>query len=63
VVRDGDYLCRPCAEGAYFSNAREIIWTDMNWAPGEVPELMAPHDHGHHFERTGKRRADVIALR
>jgi hypothetical protein len=35
----------------------------MNWAPGEVPELMAPHDHGHHFERTGKRRADVIALR
>jgi hypothetical protein len=63
VVRDGGYVCRPCAEGAYFSNAREITWADMNWAPGEVPELCAPHDNGHHFEKAGKRRAAVIALR
>ena len=62
VVRDGGYVCRPCAEGAYFSNAREITWADMNWAPDVVPELSAPHDHGHH-EKPGKRRAAVIALR
>jgi len=63
VVRDGGYVCRPCAEGAYFANPKEITWADMNWAPGEVPELSAPHDHGHHFEKPGKRRAAVIALR
>jgi formylmethanofuran dehydrogenase subunit E len=63
VVQDGKYICRPCAENAYFSSAREITWADMNWVPGEVPELSAPHDHGHHFEKHGKRRAEVIALR
>jgi hypothetical protein len=35
----------------------------MNWAPSEVSELSAPHDHGHHFEKPGNRRAAVIALR
>ena len=63
VIRDGDDICRPCAEGAYFSNPREITWADMNWAPSEVPELTAPHDHGHPVENDGKRRAEVIALR
>jgi formylmethanofuran dehydrogenase subunit E len=70
VVRDGreievegESLCRPCAEGAYFSSAQEIAWPDMNWVPGEVPELSAPHDHALRFEKNGKRRADVIALR
>jgi formylmethanofuran dehydrogenase subunit E len=63
VIRDGDVVCRPCAEGAYFSNAREITWADMNWAPSEVPELTAPHDHDHDSEKHGKRRAEVIALR
>ena len=33
VVENGNALCRPCARGAYFSNAREITWPDMNWAP------------------------------
>ncbi|MGE5839038.1 MAG: FmdE family protein [Deltaproteobacteria bacterium] len=40
VVRDGREvvaehlsLCKPCAEGAYFTNAREITWQDMNWSP------------------------------
>jgi len=33
VVKDGRSYCRPCADGAYFSNAREIIRPDMNWAP------------------------------
>jgi formylmethanofuran dehydrogenase subunit E len=42
VVRDGREvvighlsLCRPCAEGAYFTNAREVSWQDMNWSPEE----------------------------
>jgi hypothetical protein len=63
VIHDGEDICRPCAEGAYFSNAKEITWADMNWAPSEVPELVAPHDHGHPVENDGKRRAAVIALR
>jgi formylmethanofuran dehydrogenase subunit E len=33
VLENGNTLCKPCAEGAYFSNAREITWSDMNWAP------------------------------
>jgi len=33
VVQKGDPLCRPCAEGAYFNNAQEINWPDMNWTP------------------------------
>ena len=34
VVKDGLALCRLCAENAYFSDAREITWPDMNWKPG-----------------------------
>jgi formylmethanofuran dehydrogenase subunit E len=33
VEVDGVPLCKPCAQGAYFNNAREITWEDMNWAP------------------------------
>jgi formylmethanofuran dehydrogenase subunit E len=33
VLKDGQAHCKPCAEGAYFSDAREIIRPDMNWAP------------------------------
>ncbi len=33
VVREGRSLCKPCAENAYFSNAREVTWPDMNWTP------------------------------
>jgi formylmethanofuran dehydrogenase subunit E len=70
VVRDGreidvegKALCRPCAKGAYFSNAQEITWTEMNWAPADVPDLSAPHDHDQHSERASKRCAEVIPLR
>jgi formylmethanofuran dehydrogenase subunit E len=63
VMHEGSPICRPCAEGAYFSNAKEIIWAEMNWAPSEVPEITAPHDHDHHSDKSGKRRAEVIALR
>lgn len=33
VVVEGATLCKPCAHGAYFENAREVSWPDMNWVP------------------------------
>jgi formylmethanofuran dehydrogenase subunit E len=33
VMVDGVTLCKPCAHGAYFKNARETAWENMNWAP------------------------------
>lgn len=30
---DGVILCKPCGQGAYFRNARETAWENMNWAP------------------------------
>jgi formylmethanofuran dehydrogenase subunit E len=33
MIENGRTLCKPCAQGVYFSNAREITWPDMNWAP------------------------------
>jgi formylmethanofuran dehydrogenase subunit E len=51
AVRNAETLCRPCAGGAYFQDARETIWAEMNWAPDEPPEPAR------------ERRAAVIALR
>jgi hypothetical protein len=33
VVIDTHVLCKPCAKGAYYTNAREITWPNMNWSP------------------------------
>jgi len=33
VIKNGETLCRPCAEDTYFSEAREVTWPDMNWKP------------------------------
>jgi formylmethanofuran dehydrogenase subunit E len=33
VIQDSLALCRPCAGGAYFKAAREIVWDVMNWSP------------------------------
>ncbi len=33
IIRNGHTLCHPCAGNAYFLNAREITWPDMNWKP------------------------------
>ena len=41
VVINGEPLCRPCANGAYFRHAREITWPDMNRAPRGTGELSA----------------------
>lgn len=44
LIQDGLTLCRPCALGAYFKDAREITWPDMNWSPG--PGVEAGRHHG-----------------
>jgi formylmethanofuran dehydrogenase subunit E len=36
---DGMPLCKPCAGGAYFKNAQEVTWPDMNWRPQHGAEL------------------------
>lgn len=41
VVANGVTLCRPCAHGSYFTNAREVTWTDMNWAPKQRGQSSA----------------------
>ncbi len=33
TVEDGQVLCRPCTDACYFTHAREVSWTDMNWTP------------------------------
>lgn len=33
IVKDGLNLCKICAGMAYFKNAREISWPEMNWTP------------------------------
>jgi formylmethanofuran dehydrogenase subunit E len=30
VIQNKNVLCKPCAEGAYFSDAKEVTWPDMN---------------------------------
>jgi formylmethanofuran dehydrogenase subunit E len=38
VLVNGEVLCIPCAQGAYFKEAQEITWPEMNWTPTS-PEL------------------------
>jgi formylmethanofuran dehydrogenase subunit E len=35
VVQNDHILCKPCAQGAYFSEAEEITWPNMNWTPAQ----------------------------
>ena len=35
VIQNGHILCKPCAQGAYFSEAKEINWSNMNWTPAQ----------------------------
>ncbi len=41
VAVDGMTLCKPCAHGAYFKNAQEVTWPDMNWRPQQGERLTA----------------------
>ena len=42
IAVNGATLCRPCANGAYFKDAREIAWPDLNWFPnkGDQPSAL-----------------------
>jgi formylmethanofuran dehydrogenase subunit E len=33
VIKDEQILCRPCTKETYFSDAKEVTWSDMNWKP------------------------------
>ena len=35
VVNNSHNLCKPCVQGAYFSEAEEVTWRNMNWAPAQ----------------------------
>jgi formylmethanofuran dehydrogenase subunit E len=35
VIKNGQVLCKPCAQDSYFSDAREVTWPDMNRVPGK----------------------------
>jgi len=35
VVNNNHNLCKPCAQRAYFSEAEEVTWPNMNWAPAQ----------------------------
>ena len=52
VLANGKILCKPCAHGAYFQDAREITWPEMNWAP-------APGGATHEFHHREHLRAPV----
>ena len=38
VRQNGFVYCQPCAAGAYFAEAREIAWPEMNWSPYANPD-------------------------
>ncbi|UCD80087.1 MAG: TraR/DksA C4-type zinc finger protein [Desulfobacterales bacterium] len=44
VIKDGRKLCKPCAAGAYYSDAREVTWPDMNWAPEKISQAAPDGD-------------------
>ncbi|MCK9377275.1 MAG: FmdE family protein [Syntrophobacterales bacterium] len=45
VIKDGQPLCRPCAGGVYFKNAREIIWETMDWSPQTQVQMAESPAH------------------
>jgi formylmethanofuran dehydrogenase subunit E len=44
VIKDGRTFCKPCTDDAYFNDAREITWPEMNWKPGSSPSAAADGD-------------------
>jgi hypothetical protein len=46
VIQNGFVYCRPCASGAYFSEAQEIAWPEMNWSPYANPDPTKLTDSG-----------------
>ena len=39
VIKNQAVLCKICGDEAYFSNARDITWPDMNWSPEKRPQI------------------------
>ncbi len=60
VVENGDNLCKPCAHGAYFKDAREVTWSDMDWTPAQSGQEAARSQES---EVRGQRSEDVSAGR
>jgi len=44
VLVQGEVLCKPCAHGAYFEDAQEITWSDMNWTPDQYRRPWNKHE-------------------
>ena len=44
ISEDGTLLCKPCSQGAYFKDAKDITWPDMNWSPNPLSRTEKP-DH------------------
>ena len=44
VIDGGQVFCIPCAGEAYFKEAREITWPDMNWKPQSSSATSADAD-------------------
>ena len=53
VIKDGEVLCKPCTDKVYFQEAREIIWPEMNWMPGNNDRLPNPKGHSKKTVRAG----------
>jgi formylmethanofuran dehydrogenase subunit E len=45
IIAHGVVLCRPCAQGGYLDEAKEITWPDMSWAPGLSDRLDVRLSH------------------
>jgi len=47
VIKDGRSFCKPCTDDAYFNDAREITWPDMNWVPASDQKSSPGGDQKH----------------
>lgn len=47
VLVNGEALCKLCAHGAYFKDAQEITWPEMNWTPASPGLSHRPHRKRH----------------
>jgi len=43
VIQNSYVFCKPCAEGAYFSDVKEETWPDMNWTPDQKELAFLGH--------------------
>lgn len=44
IIIAGQPVCKPCTDDSYFSHARDIVWPDMAWSPGEAGEGVSTPD-------------------